>query len=243
MNRIQVIRAAVRLIPAVLPHLRARARWIALTADATKSAEQFDARLTNLVKALYKNTIGAQSFIDSLAALIARQITLAFREAWSDEGDGGQFPDYLAEALDNFVIGQYDFVDQFARDIVDVAIDEKPIDGLLSRVPLWANRYTEAYNEAVALITKAGGGNLEWFLGATEKHCPLCSRYNGIVARASEWESLGIAPQNAPNPALTGHIDGEDGCEGWRCDCRLKPTKKRRTPGAYGKLEEILASK
>lgn len=232
MNRIQIIRAAVKLIPAVLPHLKARARWIALTGQADKSAEQFDSRLTNLVKALYKNTIGAQSFIDSLAALIARQITLAFREAWSDEGDGGKFPEYLSEALDDFVVDQFSYVDQYARDIVDAAIDEQPIDGLLARVALWSNRYTEAYNLAVSLIVKNMGGKLIWELGATEQHCATCAALNGIVALASEWDELGVHPQSAPNENLE--------CGGWRCDCKLSPTDKRRSKNAKQRIAVIV---
>jgi hypothetical protein len=39
-------------------------------------------------------------------------------------------------------------------------------------------------------------------------------------------------PQNAPNDSLE--------CGGWKCDCSLTPTDARRTPGAYGKIEEII---
>lgn len=196
-----------------------------------KTAEQFESRLTNLVKALYNDTIKAPEFVDALGALIARQITLAYREAWNDEG-GGQFPDYLTAASEAAILAQFDFVDQFARDIVDARIDKTPIDGLLARVPLWANRYNEAYNDAVMLITKEAGGNLEWVLGETEQHCSTCANLNGIVARASEWEALNVKPQNSPNDKIE--------CGGWRCDCTLTPTDKRRTPGAYGRIEEAI---
>lgn len=196
-----------------------------------KTAEQFEARLSNLVEALYKETITAPQFVDGLGALISRQITLAYREAWRDEGDG-QYPDYLTAASEAAILIQFDFVDQFARDIVDARIDEKPIDGLLSRVPLWANRYNEAYNEAVMLISQKNGGKLEWVLGETEQHCTTCSNLNGIVAYAKEWEALNVKPQNAPNNKIE--------CGGWRCDCSLSPTTKRRTPGAYGRIEEAI---
>jgi len=91
------------------------------------------------------------------------------------------------------------------------------------------------------LITAENGGNLEWKLGATERHCPMCKGFDGIVARASEWEALDVHPQGAPNPALTGELNGEKGCEGWLCDCSLTPTDKRRSPGAYGRIEAVLA--
>jgi hypothetical protein len=133
------------------------------------------------------------------------------------------------------ILNQFDFVDGFYRDIVDARVDGTPVAPLLARASLWAQRWTEAYNEAVRLITLNLGGNLEWKLGATEEHCPECAAFDGIVARASEWETLGIRPQNAPNNKLT--------CGGWKCDCSLTPTDKKRSPGAYGRLEEILLSR
>lgn len=196
-----------------------------------KTAEQFDNRLTQLVKALYNGKITEAQFVDSMAALISRQLTLAYREAWKDEGQG-QFPDYLIESSQAAILAQYDYVDSYAADIVQAAKDKTPIDGLLSRVPLWSNRYNEAYTEAIMLISEKNGGKLEWVLGATEEHCTTCSNLNGIVAYASEWQILNVKPQNAPN----GKIE----CGGWHCDCELKPTDKRRTAGAYGRIEEAV---
>lgn len=230
---VKAITTAVKHYPAVIPYLQGRARFVAFALGDWKTEEQFDARLTNLVKALYNGTITAPDFVDSLAALIGRQITLAFREAWKDEGEG-EFPDYLTEASEAFILGQYDFVDGFARDIVDARIDGGDIAPLLARVPLWSNRYNEAYNEAIALITKENGGNLEWVYGDTE-HCPECLALNGIVMSASDWDTLGVRPQSAPNEKLT--------CGGWRCQCQLIPTDKRRSPGAYGRVEEILLAR
>lgn len=240
MNNIQVIKSVINKFPAVIPYLRGRARWVAFAfGEAVKTEEQFDARLTNLVKALYKGTISAGSFVDSLAALISRQITLAYREAWKEEGDGWDIPEYLIASADEFIVGQFDYVDQYARDIVDAAIDKTPIDPLLARVELWAKRYTEAYNTAVLLITQNNGGKMEWVLGATEEHCDKCAALNGIVAYASEWEESGVKPQSAPNENLKPS-DDKTGCSGWRCDCRLEPTDKRRTRGAVEKIQQAV---
>jgi len=188
-------------------------------------------RIENLVKALYKGTITAASFVDSMAALISRQITLAYREAWNDEGDGGKIPDYLTSASDEAILAQFDFVDQYARDIVDASVDKTPIDPLLSRAALWANRYTENYNNAVALIALQNGGKLEWVYGDTD-HCETCQSLNGIVAFASEWNEIGVKPQTAPNDMLE--------CGGWKCQCYLEPTDKRRTKNAVEKIRVII---
>lgn len=234
MNSITIIKSVISRIPAVLPHLRGRARWIAsahVGAEEYKTADQMQGRIENLVKALYKGTITAAAFVDSMAALISRQITLAYREAWNDEGDGGKIPDYLTSASDEAILAQFDFVDQYARDIVDASIDKTPIDPLLSRAALWANRYTENYNNAVALIALQNGGKLEWVYGDTD-HCETCQSLNGIVAFASEWNEIGVKPQTAPNDMLE--------CGGWKCQCYLEPTDKRRTKNAVEKIRVII---
>lgn len=234
MNSISIIRDVVSRIPAILPHLRGRARWIAsahVSSEEYKTADQMQGRIENLVKALYKGTITAASFVDSMAALISRQITLAYREAWNDEGDGGKIPDYLTSASDEAILAQFDFVDQYARDIVDASVDKTPIDPLLSRAALWANRYTENYNNAVALIALQNGGKLEWVYGDTD-HCETCQSLNGIVAFASEWNEIGVKPQTAPNDMLE--------CGGWKCQCYLEPTDKRRTKNAMEKIRGII---
>lgn len=234
--------------PQILPLLKGRARWIALTIGAKsriveeKTYDYFLSELSRMVRNLYAGNIGGE-FIDILANLLDGQINQAYRQAWSDEGADGEFPEYLQAAADDAILAQFDFVDGFFRDIVDARIDETPIDPLLARCSLWANRWNEAYNDGVRLIAINAGEKQIWKLGATEEHCPFCSRYNGIVALASEWDALNIRPQSAPNPALTGTLNGEPGCGGWRCDCSLETTDKRRSPNAYGRLEEILNSR
>ena len=70
-----------------------------------------------------------------------------------------------------------------------------------------------------------------WVYGETE-HCETCRQLNGIVARATEWQRIGVRPQNAPN----GLLD----CGGWNCQCAINPTTQRRTPGAYDKIIGII---
>jgi len=228
----------VNKVPAVLPYLSGRARYIAFAMDETKTAEQFDARLSYLVTALYDATITVPDFVDSLAALIGRQITLAYREAWNDEGEG-QIPEYLTAAAEAAILQQYDFVDGFARDIRDAALGDSPIAPLLARVPLWAGQYDTAYRDGVTLIRLENGGNLVWRKGQTERGCRTCASLDGIVMSAREWQELDVHPRGYPNPKLE--------CEGGgpvnNCDCELLPTDERRSPGAYGRVEEILLAR
>ena len=249
----RIIRAIVNRFPSVAPLLKGRARWIAEASrplytgangflynsttlaeliSGGKTYDYFLQNLARLIRSVYDNNLGGE-FIDIMANLISGQLTQAYEQAWKDEEGEGELPDYLSASLENAILGQYEHVDQFYRDIVDARVDETSIDPLLARATLWAERWTEAYNTAVALITSANGGNLAWELGETEEHCETCAALNGIVARASEWEELGVHPQGAPNELLV--------CRGWHCDCRLSPTDKRRSPKAYNTIMNIVS--
>lgn len=248
------IKTAVIRYPAVIPYLKGRARWVAFSSlegetgiakaiyfddgsmdlliySEYKTAEFFESTLTRLVRSVYEGNLGGE-FIDIMANLISGQLTQAYEQAWEDEEGDGELPDYLRQSAEDMILNQYDYVDQFYRDIVDARVDEAAIDGLLARVPLWSNRWNEAYNEALRLIAIENGEKLEWQLGATEEHCPECSALNGVVAYAWEWDEIGVKPQSAPNDALT--------CGGWKCDCSLTVTDKRRTPKAYDRISEIV---
>lgn len=197
-----------------------------------KTYDFFLKQLEGLIKGVYNGDIAGE-FVDVMANLISGQLTQAFEQAWKDEEGEGSLPDYLSSALEDMILGQYEHVDQFYRDIQDARIDQTPIAPLLARAPLWAQRWTEAYNQAVALIVSENGGNLIWQLGATEQHCETCAALNGIVAFASEWEQLDVHPQGAPNDLLV--------CGGWQCDCSLESTDKRRSPKAFDAIMNIVS--
>jgi hypothetical protein len=227
---VRVIKAVSEHYPAIIPHLKGRARWV-VTRGEFKTYDYFLRELERMITNVYRDQLGGE-FIDIMASLIYGQLEQAYRQAWQDEEGEGDLPDYLADSFESMYLNQFDFVDQFYRDIVDARIDETPIDPLLTRAHLWAHRYIEAYNEAVRLITLEGGGNMVWELGATEDHCSTCSALNGVVARASEWDALGVHPQGAPNDLIE--------CGGWQCDCSLTPTDRRRSPKAYESIMNIV---
>lgn len=224
---LSTLRVAIKRYPEVVPMLIGYGRWMAYAwADngiEIKSYDDFLSRIKGLIRGVYSGKIGG-AFIDSMAALVSRQITLAVRQAWRDEGDEGKIPPYLTEYSDSLILDQYDFVDQFYRDIVDAKLEKLPLDGLYSRAEIWANQFNSAYNEAVRLITLDTGGKLEWEYGDTD-HCDTCLSLNGIVAFAREWDELGVHPQQPKNDMLE--------CGGWKCQCRLVPTEARRSPKAY----------
>lgn len=224
------VREAVVQVPAVRPLLSAKARFIFASIRQYKSQEYFLQQIQRLVRSVYDNVIGGQ-FIDLMANLISGQLYDAYSRAWTDYGEFGAIPDYLEAGYQEDVLSQYDFVDRYYRNIVDARIDGTPIDPLLTRANMWANQWNNSYNKANSLIQQENGGNLEWVYGETE-HCDTCRNLNGIVASAKEWAQLGLRPQNPPNPIIK--------CGGFNCECQLLPTEKRRSPGAYGRIEEVI---
>jgi hypothetical protein len=224
-NYLKIIQTITKQFPAVIPHLKGRARFVAIYKPTEyKTVQFFTQELTRMIRNVYAGFTGGE-FVDILFNLVAGQMKQAADQAWKDEGGDGATPSYLNELVMNAVLKQAVFVDTLYRDIVDARVDETPVEPILSRVPLWANRWTETYNQAVALIVAQRGGNLVWRLGRREEHCKTCNALNGIVAGALEWQALGVQPQNAPN----GYLE----CGGWRCGCTLKPTKAKRTHRAF----------
>jgi len=225
------LRATVRIVPEVIPHLSAKARREICEPTEYKTYEFFLSAIVGLVEGVYQGFIGGV-FIDTLANLISGQLEDAYMRAWADEGYFSELPPYLRSALESLILTQYEHVDQFYRDIVNARVDETSIVPLINRANLWAQRWVEAYNEALRLIALENGDRLIWQLGATEQHCTTCGALNGIVAFAKEWDELGVHPQGGPNALLE--------CGGWKCDCSLSRTDQRRSPKAYDTILNIV---
>lgn len=98
----------------------------------------------------------------------------------------------------------------------------------IPRLEMWGNRWNDVYNQALAYF--GGKTRLVWVLGPTE-HCVTCSGLAGIVAWAKEWEAADIRPQS---PRLA--------CHGFRCQCRLVITERRRSPKALDRILNVLLS-
>jgi hypothetical protein len=200
---------------------------------ALKTYDYYLGKLQSLVKTLYSGAIGGE-FVSIMDNLVKGQIANAYETAWVDSGFELPPQDYIKSAFEAMYQDQRSFIDGFYKDIVDAKIDQTPIEPLLSRAELWANQWNTAYNDGLRLVSVEMGGKLVWRLGATEQHCPTCATLNGIVAFASEWDESGVKPQNAPNSALT--------CGGWRCDCSLEGTDKRRSPNALSRILDAATS-
>ncbi len=214
--------------PEVTPYLMGKARFFAFAKDGEyKTYDFFLETLTRLIRSVYTGLLNGE-FIDIMASLLQGQIMQAYEQAWIDDGNYPPMPQSLVDSANAFILNQYNYVDQFYRDIIDARVDNTPVSPLVDRAKLWANQYNSAYAQANAKIALEMGGKLIWVEGDTKDKCATCQSLDGVVDYAKEWERAGLMPANAPNEKID--------CGGWNCQCQLLPTEQRRTYGGLAKL-------
>jgi len=202
-----------------------------------KTYEQYRSRLWGAMSRLYNGGRDA-NFVSTFIRSIDVQLT----EAWNKGADDvGVAPDEMTRTDTDILRAIIDNETQFIERIMGEIADDRDA-GMVredfdkkygARVDLWANRYNETTNRArMQMGTKV---RLEWVLGATEEHCETCAKLNGIVAFGIEWEQARFHPQMPPNDMIE--------CGGWRCDCSLVPTNKRRTARALDRLTQIATAR
>jgi hypothetical protein len=200
---------------------------------AAKTYEVYRSRLWSAAQRLYTGGRDV-NFMATFIRTIDQQLT----EAWNKGADDvGVAPDEMTAddmgILEAIINNETEFIGGIANDIQfdrDGEMTPEQFESKYgSRVDLWANRYNEAVNRAHMQF--GAKQRLMWVMGDTEEHCETCSALNGIIAFGYEWEEARFHPQMPPNELLS--------CEGWRCDCSLEPTDKRRTARALDRLTQI----
>ena len=119
-----------------------------------------------------------------------------------------------------YVPGLFDYLDNLAN------TPGASLQSAVPRLQMWGNRWQGVYNEAVTYF--GGKARFVWVLGPTE-HCTTCAGLSGIVAWAKEWEMADIRPQSR-------RLE----CGGYRCQCQLLPSTRRRSPRALNRILAVL---
>lgn len=190
--------------------------------------------LSRGVRDLYSGRTTADDLLNTMVGLLDTQLRKAWNEGMRANGldPATEMEPEWEDILQGIIDSEFEHVGQFINDVVAAAQNKEPIDPLISRAELWANRYNDVVNQA-KLITAGAKDKLEWIYGDTD-HCGTCEALNGLVATRSEWEQSNFHPQRPPNPMLE--------CEGWRCQCRLEPTTKRKSPKVLDTLLNLGAA-
>lgn len=194
-------------------------RWLGI-----KTFGYFGDTLDRLVKDLFNKHIDELEFVQVAEDLLYGQLRDAWMEGMAVNGltEDDMTPEYETE-LGGLIQAQNEQLLDFADAIVEESnAPDASIDGLLARADLWNNAYLDVYNQAIAYTADAAD-KFEWVLGNTEHHCETCEALDGTIATAEDWLASGIRPQDPPNDQLE--------CGGWRCDCKLVPTKDPVTEG------------
>ncbi len=216
---------AIDLIPELRRHLSDKALSV------FKSIGTYDRQLWKYCLDLYRTGDGG-AFLDQFIAAIKNQMTRAWNEGAREMGvEPEEMTEIDLNELKSIIDSEYDHVIDLGEAIIHSrgGTIEEFRQQFRPRVDLWVARYNDAANRARVYF--GGRQRLIWELGATEEHCETCAKLNGIVAFAYEWEQSGIKPQSPPNSILA--------CGGWKCDCSLSSTDKRRSPKALETLMNI----
>lgn len=161
---------------------------------------------------------------DIFVSVMQTTVRIGMRNAWNaGAASCGIKENELTQAerleRQSAIINEIDYAAKMALTIKEQTKRNKYLlRPLLSRAEVWAKTYRNVYNRGMAMA--CGDKKKEWFLGATEKHCPDCSVYHGRVYRLSIWLKYGIQPQGR-----------KLNCHGFYCDCDWKDTDKPITPG------------
>ena len=176
--------------------------------------------LNSAVRGLWRGVTNEFEFTDQIFLAIRHYLREAWLEGAASVGVG---PDEMSPeeraALEGIIARELGYIANFRASIVAGSkANGGALAPLLARASLWANRYAEVVSQA--RVMTGADAKLEWVLGPTEEHCSDCGRLSGKVKRGSVWAAYGLAPQSR-----------RLACKGYKCGCKLKPTRKPVTPG------------
>ena len=179
--------------------------------------------IRKLVRNLWDRTITIQQFTFKMRLVIGE----GFEQAWTEGAKSVGISPSERTSEEQAVLNQMlaDNILHLLRFALFIFLNQRGIGKLATvynRAEMWINRYNEVRNRAIQMAI--ANQKLEWVVGPTE-HCSDCLKLNGKVKRAIDWEIAKIRPQMSTLE-----------CGGFRCQCKLKKTEKKLTPGPLPKI-------
>src|SRR5678815_2029809 len=130
-TELRILRTVIRKFPAIVPHLKGRARWVAFVIEAPaythwwsvdghfqvemgyKSYDYFLQQLERLVRSVYDGNLGGE-FMDIMANLISGQLTDAYQTAIDEAGlSPDEVTEEMKQQLDDFINAEYDHTQDY----------------------------------------------------------------------------------------------------------------------------------
>ncbi len=152
-----------------------------LVYDTFRSGDAVDMRRAH--RAMLRD-FGLKSYIEGM------------REGETDEPDAEDMAT-ANDALDEWVSGQFEFVNQFAKDTAAAKRDRTLREAVLARVPLWVDSMRN-FGEAGKLYAL---GNIMLTFDGDDgaESCDDCQRYKGQRHKRNWWADRGLLERNG-NP-------------------------------------------
>lgn len=179
--------------------------------------DEFTVALSEAVVAVFNGEASA----GELSRQMRRDLKAYARDAYYEgmrEGGVDNPEDELTDADDDaiaaWIAGQLEHVSGFAADCAATrkAEDRRAAQAdMLARFDKWVESLRDIGSQGKASAMRDQMGT--WQLGATEAHCPTCSRLHGKRHRLSWFLDRGYLPQQNGSDTLA--------CGGWNCDCTI----------------------
>ena len=212
------LRAAVRLVPEVLPHLSvATLAALKASGDYTSIRAEMSGEIHD---AIYDYLTGS-GYITIYKALMAAAISKAYVETadvgYTDAGAELPLDAETAAWARAELDAQLSFVDQLFENLRELRKGDLSAQAgvnataeALGRANGWASGLDGCYNEAV--LRGSRNQLVTWHLGATEKHCATCISLDGKRHRISWLIDNNYIPRK-PGAGMD--------CNGYNCDCSI----------------------
>lgn len=167
------------------------------------------------------DVFNAESSVGDLSRSMRTMVRVYGRMAYTEGMREGGVDDPEKEISDEdeaeiakWIAGQLEHVAGFAQAAGDTRKSDNRRDAqaaVLARFDMWLQSLRDIGSRGKA--SAMSDRMVTWKLGATEDHCPTCSRLNGSRHRLSWFMARGYRPQENGSESLA--------CGGWRCECVL----------------------
>lgn len=181
--------------------------------EAKPIYDVFDVRLTNLLKRYFKYGTKAGRVDKKAKTLLSDAITKAYYDGAKNAGmDPKNFNDEMSQEVDDLIFNQFQYLDNYVKDIKAARKDDSLRPNILDRVKWWYQTVQSAKILGESYYKQ--NENVRWELGMTEEHCDTCYSLNGGVHPRKWFIERGYIPK-MPGAKMD--------CRGYLCDCRWVP--------------------
>lgn len=203
-----LIRQAVRLVPAVVPHLSDTAKAEAMGYPPIRDA--YWEEIYDSVNGYLTGNKPVTSFRNRAAVAMSEAFTEAVYEAWYQAGADLPLTAEVSAWLSERIGAERLNIESLFNRLKSEWEGIDPAKEAIARADGYANTLDALYAEAK--LRAMPNQKVTWILGQTEQHCPTCSRLAGKKHTIKYLLANNYIPRK-PDAGMD--------CHGYNCDCRI----------------------